>query len=399
MAFINPNYLELAENNLSLKMKSKISEFAKDNPDTKVIDLAMNNDSLPFTSSISKALHEAIDEIIRSEQPKFYVRKQGYRFLKKAISTHYAQRNISLEPNEIFINNGVTNDLSSILDLFDDMNIVMISDPVFPLYKNSAILSGKEIVYINGTHINKFLPMPPIDTTEADLIYLSSPNNITGTVYTREQLEDWVEYALSLNAVILFDASYETFITDSRLPRSIYEIEGAKTCAIEFCNLSKNVSSLDVQCGYTIVPNQLLAQDDDGFDIPLNKLWRKKQLAKSIEVPYLTQKSVAALFTEEGQTEMKANIAYYHENARLIIRTLVQKGLSFYGGIHSPYIWMKCPDNMTSWEYFDYLLESTGIITLPGSEFGKNGEGYVRLSSLAKREDIVEGMRRFIAID
>ena len=276
------------------------------------------------------------------------------------------------------------------------MNIVMLTDPVFPFYRDNNIMSGKELVYVNGTYINKFLPMPPIDSTEADIIYLSSPNNLTGTVYTHSQLEDWVEYALRSNSVILFDASYESFITDNTLPRSIYEIEDAKKCAIEFCTLSKNASFMNSQCGYTIIPNELLGLDDDGYDISLNELWKKRQQTKHTGVPYIIQKGAAVLFTEEGQNEIKSSISYYTENARIITRTLTQKDIPFYGGIHSPYIWMKCPDSMTSWEYFDYLLENAGIVSIPGCEFGRNGEGYVRLSAFCKREDIIEGMKRFM---
>lgn len=398
MAFINSNYLELKENNFFLQVKSKVSQFTKENPNKKLINLGMTDVTFPLAPSVTKAIHEAIIELTHEDDSVAPVKAKNDDFLKEAIKSYYAKRDISLESNEIFISNGVKSDIANITDLFDDMNIVMITDPVFPFYRDNNIMSGKEVVYVNGNHFNKFLPMPPIDSTEADIIYLSSPNNLTGTVYNHSQLRDWVEFALCSNAVILFDASYEAFITDDTLPRSIYEIEDARMCAIEFCNFSKSSSFMDAQCGYTIIPNELLGLDDDGYDISLNVLWNKRQATKHTNIPYIIQKACAAALTEEGQKEVKATIAYYTHNANIITRTLKQKDIQFYGGVNSPYIWMKCPDGMTSWEYFDYLLENAAIVAMPGSEFGKYGEGYVRLMAYGEKEDIIEGMKRFMSV-
>ena len=330
-----------------------------------------------------------------------YGPEQGYDFLRNAVKDYYAKRNVNLELDEIFISDGAKSDLGNILDIFGKDNTVLVPDPVYPVYVDTNIMAGRKVVFVNAKGDNEFLPMPD-ENVKADIIYLCSPNNPTGAVYNKEQLKKWVDYALSNNAIILFDSAYECFISDEDLPRSIYEIEGAKKCAIEFCSLSKTAGFTGTRCGYTVVPTAIsvanfpVQGNENPFNIGgLAKMWLRRQTTKFNGVPYIIQRGAEAVFTEQGQREIKENIGYYKENAKVISETLTRLGIWHVGGKHSPYIWLKCPNNMSSWDFFDYLLENIQVVGTPGVGFGKNGEGYFRLTSFGSKENTIEAMKRF----
>jgi len=306
--------------------------------------------------------------------------------LKAAIKNYYGKRNTELDQDEIFISDGAKSDLGNILDLFSVDNTVLIPDPVYPVYVDTNIMAGRKIKFMDANEENGFLPLPDY-SVKADIIYLCSPNNPTGAVYNRDQLKQWVEYAIQNNAVILFDAAYEAFIRNDSLPRSIYEIDGAKKCAIEFCSFSKTAGFTGTRCGYTIVPQEL---EFDG--VKINKLWLRRQTTKFNGVSYIVQRGAAAVFSEEGKEQIKSAIDYYMENAKIIADALTDMGIWFTGGENSPYIWLKCPNNMSSWEFFDYLLEKANVVGTPGAGFGKNGEGFFRLTAFGDRENTIQAV-------
>lgn len=399
MAFINENYLELKDSYLFATIAKKINEFVAANPDKKLIRMGIGDVTLPLPDSVLRAMHEAVDEMGKKESFRGYGPEQGYDFLREAVKGYYETMKVSLAADEIFISDGAKSDVGNITDIFGIDNIVMIPDPVYPVYLDTNIMSGREIVYLDSNLSNKFSPMPPQDEEVVpDLIYLCSPNNPTGSVYNREQLTAWVNYAKEIGAIILYDAAYEAFIKDPALPRSIFEIEGAKECAIEFCSLSKTAGFTGTRCGYTVVPKALLASTTDGDTVEVNKLWNRRQTTKFNGVPYIIQKGAAAVFTEEGQKEIKANIDYYMENARIIAEAMEAKGIEYVGGDNSPYIWLKCPNGMSSWEFFDHLLNTVAVVGTPGAGFGANGEGYFRLTAFGDRESTIEAMERFKGI-
>ncbi len=396
MAFINENYLELKDSYLFATIAKKVNEFVANNPDKKLIRMGIGDVTLPLTPAVLSAMHEAIDEMGKKESFKGYGPEQGYDFLRNAVKDYYGDMKVSLEADEIFISDGAKSDVGNITDIFGNENIVMIPDPVYPVYVDTNIMSGREIVYLDSNANNNFLPMPPQnDEIAPDLIYLCSPNNPTGSVYNKEQLTAWVTYAKEAGAVILYDAAYEAFINDPALPRSIYEIEGAKECAIEFCSLSKTAGFTGTRCGYTVVPKDLVCSTSDGDPVAVNKLWNRRQTTKFNGVPYIIQKGAAAVFTEQGKKEIKENISYYMENAKIIAGAMKEKGIDYVGGDNSPYIWLKCPNGMKSWEFFDYLLNTIAVVGTPGAGFGQNGEGYFRLTAFGNREATIEAMERF----
>ena len=385
---INENYKNLNESYLFSTIAKKVNEFALSNPDKEIIKLGIGDVTLPLCPAVINALHNAVDEMSRKETFKGYGPEQGYDFLKSAVQNYYKTNKVELELNEIFISDGAKSDLGNILDLFDRENTVLIPDPVYPVYVDTNIMNGRKILYMNANQDNEFLPLPD-DSVKADIIYLCSPNNPTGAVYNKEQLKKWVDYANKNNAVILFDSAYECFITDNNLPRSIYEIDGAKTCAIEFCSFSKMAGFTGTRCGWTIVPQNLVFDD-----MSLNKMWLRRQTTKFNGVSYIVQKGAQAVFTPEGKKQIQENLDYYKENAKLISDVLTRHNIWHIGGKHSPYIWLKCPNNMKSWEFFDYLLENVQIVGTPGSGFGKNGEGYFRLTSFGSRENTQKAVER-----
>lgn len=387
---INKNYLNLEASYLFSTIAKKVSEYSEANPDKNIIRLGIGDVTLPLCNAVVNAMKSAVEEMGVQETFRGYGPEQGYDFLKSAIRDYYAKHNVSLELDEIFISDGAKSDLGNILDILGTDNRVMVQDPVYPVYVDTNIMAGRKIVYSDSNESNGFLPMPD-ENVKADIIYLCSPNNPTGAVYTKEQLAEWIKYARKNNALILFDSAYEAFISDETLPRSIFEIEGAKECAIEFCSFSKTAGFTGTRCGYTVVPNALVYDDTK-----LNKLWLRRQTTKFNGVPYIVQKGAAAVFTEEGQKEIMKNIGYYKENAKIITDTLDKLGIWYTGGTNSPYIWLKCPNNMKSWEFFDYLLNNVQIVGTPGSGFGNNGEGYFRLTSFGSREKTVEAMDRLL---
>ena len=382
---INKNYQNLEQSYLFSTVAKKVNEFSKKNPDKKIIRLGIGDVTRPLCKAVIDAMHKAVDEMGVQATFRGYGPEQGYDFLREAVKGYYTKRNVKLELDEIFISDGAKSDLGNILDLFDKDNIVLIPDPVYPVYVDTNIMTGRKVFYINANGDNHFLPMPDRNF-KADIIYICSPNNPTGAVYNKQQLKEWVNYAKLNNAIILFDSAYECFVSDKNLPRSIYEIEGAKDCAIEFCSLSKTAGFTGTRCGYTIVPNSLGA---------LNKMWVRRQTTKFNGVPYIVQRGAEAIFSSEGQKEIEENINYYKENAKIISDTLDECKISYTGGKHSPYIWLKCPNNMKSWEFFDYILEKIQVVGTPGAGFGVNGERYFRLTSFGSREDTIEAMRRF----
>ncbi len=387
---INKNYLNLEASYLFSTIAKKVSEYSEANPDKNIIRLGIGDVTLPLCNAVVNAMKSAVEEMGVQETFRGYGPEQGYDFLKSAIRDYYAKHNVSLELDEIFISDGAKSDLGNILDILGTDNRVMVQDPVYPVYVDTNIMAGRKIVYSDSNESNGFLPMPD-ENVKADIIYLCSPNNPTGAVYTKEQLVEWIKYARKNNALILFDSAYEAFISDETLPRSIFEIEGAKECAIEFCSFSKTAGFTGTRCGYTVVPNALVYDDTK-----LNKLWLRRQTTKFNGVPYIVQKGAAAVFTEEGQKEIMKNIGYYKENAKIITDALDKLGIWYTGGTNSPYIWLKCPNNMKSWEFFDYLLNNVQIVGTPGSGFGNNGEGYFRLTSFGSREKTVEAMERLL---
>ncbi len=386
---INQNYRNLNESYLFSTIAKKVNDFASKNPQVEIIKLGIGDVTLPLCPAVIEALHGAVDEMGKKETFKGYGPEQGYDFLKTSVSDYYKKHNVSLELNEIFISDGAKSDLGNILDLFDINNTVLIPNPVYPVYVDTNLMAGRKIVFIDANEENDFLPMPD-DAINADLIYICSPNNPTGAVYNREQLTQWVDYALQNNAIILFDSAYESFIDDNNLPKSIYEIKNAKKCAIEFCSFSKTAGFTGTRCGYTVVPKDLVF---DGMS--LNKMWLRRQTTKFNGVPYIVQKAAAAVFSDVGQKQIQENLNYYKQNAKVISDTLDKLNIKYTGGKNSPYIWLKCPNDMNSWEFFDLLLTKIGVVGTPGSGFGINGEKYFRLTSFNSLEKTKEAMERF----
>ncbi len=389
---INHHYQDLNESYLFSTIAKKVSEFQANNPDAKIIRLGIGDVTLPLCDAVIKGLHSAVDEMAKKETFKGYGPEQGYEFLKSAICDYYAKKNVTLDLCEIFISDGAKSDVGNILDLFDVDNSVLVPDPVYPVYVDTNLMAGRKIIYSNANEQNGFLPLPD-DSVKADIIYLCSPNNPTGAVYTKEQLKQWVDFANRNNSIILFDAAYEAFIQDDSLPRSIFEIEGAKTCAIEFCSFSKTAGFTGTRCGYTVVPSAL---EFDGFH--LNKMWLRRQTTKFNGVSYIVQKGAAAVFTQEGQNQVKQAIGYYMENAKIIAKAMEELGIWYTGGKNSPYIWLKCPNNMKSWDFFDYLLEKANVVGTPGEGFGQNGEGFFRLTAFGDHDATVEAVDRIIKL-
>ena len=387
---INKNYLKLEPSYLFSTIANKVKAYSEANPEKHIIKLGIGDVTLPLCKDVVIAMERATLEMGIQDSFHGYGPEQGYDFLKTTIKEYYAKRNVALDTDEIFINDGAKSDLGNILDLFDIDNTVLVQDPVYPVYVDTNIMAGRKIKYLESNESNGFLPLPT-EKDKADIIYLCSPNNPTGACYNKEQLKKWVDFALEYNSIILFDSAYEAFISDNNLPRSIFEIEGAKKCAIEFCSFSKTAGFTGTRCGYNVVPKELVFEDT-----MINKMWLRRQTTKFNGVPYVVQKGAAAIFTENGQKEIMENINYYKENAKIITNTLDKLGIWYTGGTNSPYIWLKCPNSMTSWEFFDYLLNNIQVVGTPGSGFGNNGEGYFRLTSFGSKEATTEAMDRLL---
>ena len=396
MPKLNENYQNVKDSYLFAEIARRVKVYEETHPEkaADIIRLGIGDVTLPLTKSVIEALHEAVDSQAVSETFKGYGPEQGYVFAQEAIADYYARNGVEVKATDIFISDGAKSDTGNITELFAKDNVVLVPDPVYPVYVDTNTMDGKNIIYMNGTKENDFLPMPD-ENVKADIIYLCSPNNPTGACYNKEQLEAWVAYALKNDAVILYDSAYEAFITDSTLPRSIYAIEGAKKCAIEFCSLSKTAGFTGTRFSYTVVPEELVFETSNGGTLSLHNMWNRRQCTKFNGTPYIIQYAGAKVFTEEGMKECQENIGYYRENARMIAETLEKKGISFTGGVNSPYIWFECPKGMESWELFDYLLENAQVVGTPGAGFGENGKNYFRLTSFGKHEKTKEAMERF----
>ena len=400
MIKINENYLNLQDSYLFSTIAKKVAEFQEKNPDKKVIKLGIGDVTLPIAPKVIEAIHKAADEMAVKESFRGYGPEQGYDFLRdKIVEFDYKKRGIDIEKDEIFVSDGAKCDTANIQELFDKDNIIAITDPVYPVYLDTNVMAGRsgkfneetgkfeKIVYMPVKAENNFIPEFPKE--KVDIIYLCLPNNPTGTVLNKEELKKWVDYAIENEAIILFDSAYEAFISEENVPHSIYEIEGAKKVAIEFRSFSKTAGFTGVRCAYTVVPKELKIGD-----ISLNKLWNRRQCTKFNGVPYITQRAAEAVYTEEGQKQIKENISYYMNNAKIIREGLKEAGYTVYGGINAPYIWLKVPNGMTSWEFFDKLLEEKNIVGTPGSGFGPSGEGYFRLTAFGSYENTIEAIER-----
>lgn len=385
----NINYNNLKESYLFSEIAKRVSNFSKTHPEKEIVRMGIGDVTLPLCSSVVEAMKQAAEDMGKADSFHGYGPEQGYDFLRERIQDYYAENSVALELSEIFVSDGAKSDLGNILDLFDKENTVLIPDPVYPVYVDTNRMDGRKIIFADANENNGFLPLPD-DSVLADIIYICSPNNPTGAVYNREQLKLWVEYALCNHAVILFDAAYESFIVDKDLPRSIFEIDGAKSCAIEFCSLSKTAGFTGTRCGYTVVPQTL---EFDG--IKLNHMWLRRQTTKFNGVSYIVQKGAEAVFTKDGRKQIKDSIAYYRKNAEIITSVLDRLGVWYTGGKNSPYIWLRCPNGMDSWVFFDLLLSEIGVVGTPGAGFGKNGEKFFRLTAFSTNENTTKAMKKF----
>lgn len=385
---INENYLKLKASYLFSEIARRVNAYQKEHPEASVIRMGIGDVTRPLCPAVISAMTKAVAEMGCAETFHGYGDEQGYGFLRGAIRDYYAGYGVSLAEDEIFVSDGAKSDLGNILDLFDKNNTVLIPDPVYPVYVDTNVMDGRNIVFMNAGEENGFLPMPD-EAQEADIIYLCSPNNPTGAAYNYEQLKEWVEYARRKGAVILYDSAYEAFICRESLPHSIFEIDGARECAIEFCSLSKTAGFTGTRCGYTVVPHDLKSGDTE-----LNRLWLRRQTTKFNGVSYIVQRGAAAVFSPEGLPQIRENIDYYRQNAKIITDALDACGITYFGGENSPYIWLKCPKDMESWDFFDLLLQKIQVVGTPGAGFGQNGSHYFRLTAFSTHEKTAEAMER-----
>lgn len=395
MAKVNENFLKLPGSYLFSTIAKKVAAYSKQNPDKKIIKMGIGDVTRPLCPAVIKAMHEAVDEMGTYEGFHGYGPEPGYEFLRKLIAENdYA--GLGIETDEIFVSDGAKSDCGNIVDIFAKDNKVAVGDPVYTVYVDTNVMSGRageygedgkwtNLVYMPASAENNFVPKLPEE--KVDMIYLCYPNNPTGMTLTRAQLKEWVDYARENDAVILFDAAYEAFITDRDVPHSIFEIEGAKDVAIEFRSFSKTAGFTGNRCAFTVIPKTVKVGGTE-----LNKIWLRRQSTKFNGVPYVIQKAAAAVYSEEGKKQVRETIEYYLENAKIIKKAFEDAGISAYGGVNSPYVWAKIPDGKTSWEFFDELLEKAGVVTTPGAGFGPSGEGYIRLTAFNTREATIEAM-------
>jgi LL-diaminopimelate aminotransferase len=404
MASINENYLKLKAGYLFPEIGRRVKQYTEANPGKKVIRMGIGDVTQPLTPAVIKAFHEGVEEMAHKDTFKGYGPEQGYDFLREAIAFNdYQARGAKISADDIFISDGSKCDTGNIQEIFGNDNIIALGDPVYPVYADTTVMSGKTgecdengyfegIVYMPCTEANGFVPQLP--SQKVDLIFLCFPNNPTGTVATKEELKKWVDYALENNCIILYDAAYQVYITDPTIPHSIYEIEGAENCAIEFRSFSKTAGFTGTRCAFTVIPDGVKAFDKAGIAHPVKPLWNRRHTTKFNGVSYPVQKAAAAIYTEEGKKETAGVIAYYLENARIMRESLAAAGYSVFGGVNAPYVWVKTKDGMKSWDFFDKLLNEANVVGTPGSGFGPSGEGYFRFSSFADRENTIEAMNR-----
>ena len=405
MATINDNYLKLPGSYLFAEIARRVAAYKEANPNADIIRLGIGDVTQPLPQVCIEAMHKAVDDQAKAETFHGYGPEQGYSFLTEAIiKNNYTDRGIEIAPDEIFVSDGSKSDCGNIQEIFGTVNKVAITDPVYPVYLDTNVMAGRTgtlqedghfegVVYLPCTAENNFAPSLP--TEKVDMIYLCCPNNPTGTTLSRAELTKWVNYAKENDAVILFDAAYAAYITEDDVPRSIYEIPGAKDVAIEFRSFSKTAGFTGTRCGYTIVPKTVTGRAADGSRVPFNKLWNRRHTTKFNGTAYIVQRGAAAIYTEEGKKQVKELISYYMENARIIREGLKSVGIKAYGGVNAPYIWLKTPDNMSSWDFFDKLLHEVNIVGTPGAGFGPCGEGYFRLTAFGSRENTERAVARF----
>ena len=403
MLQINENFLKLSDNYLFADIAKKVHAFRNQHPELSVISLGIGDVTQPLPAACIEAMQKAVTEMGSSASFHGYGPEQGYDFLRRAIlKNEYESRGVQLELNEIFISDGAKSDCGNIGDILGIQNTVAITDPVYPVYIDSNVMSGRtgvwenrrwsRINYLPCNHENRFIPSLPAQP--ADIIYLCYPNNPTGTVLAKEELQKWVDYALEHQSLILYDAAYEAYIQNADIPHSIYELEGARQCAIELRSFSKTAGFTGVRCGYTIIPQELTATTSCGEKIKLNALWNRRQCTKFNGTSYITQRGAEAIYTSEGKQQVRKTIDYYMANARMMRTALQQIGYDVTGGENAPYLWVKTPDNLSSWQFFDHLLNQAQVIVTPGVGFGPSGEGYVRLTAFGKQEDCIAAIQR-----
>lgn len=388
----NMHYNELKDSYLFYNIAQKTKAYVEQYPGVKLLRMGIGDVSLPLCDAVIKALHEAVDDQASGDRFHGYMPECGAPFLRETIAGYYEKRGVLLSADEVFVSSGASDELGDILDLFERSCSALVIEPSYPAYVDANVMAGRRIVHLSSSEENGFLPEPKEDEM-ADLIYICSPNNPTGAVYSREQLQKWVDFANKNASVILFDAAYEAFIEDETLPHSIFELKGAKTCAIEICSLSKTAGFTGTRLGYTIIPKEL---NRNGMNF--NEMWVRNRTTKTNGVSYIIQKGGVAVFTEEGQRQIHENIQIYKKNARTLMHALDQIGIWYCGGKNAPYIWMKCPNGMGSWEFFDYLLHEIQVVGTPGEGFGACGEGYFRFSTFGSPEDTKEAAERLIRL-
>jgi LL-diaminopimelate aminotransferase len=409
MANINEHYQKLQAGYLFPEISRRVNEFAKANPDKKIIRMGIGDVTKPLVPSVVDAFQEGVKEMGSGATFRGYGPEQGYEFLREAIAENdYKARGCNISADEIFVSDGSKCDTANIQEIFGLDNKIAISDPVYPVYVDTSVMTGRTgqylangyyegLIYMPCSGTDNFLPKLPKE--KADIIYLCFPNNPTGTVATKEELKKWVDYALENKSIIFFDAAYESFIQDDSIPHSIYEIEGAKNVAIEFRSFSKTAGFTGTRCAFTVVPNELVAYNSKGEAVSVQKLWNRRHCTKFNGVSFPVQKAAAAIYTEKGKKEVKEVIKYYMENARIMRESLSSIGFEVYGGVNAPYVWVKAPGNKKSWDVFDKLLKEANVVATPGSGFGPSGEGYIRFSAFATKENVVEAMERVKSLD
>ena len=386
----NHHYAELKDSYLFARIAQKVSDYQACHPDANLLRMGIGDVSLPLCDAVIAALHQAVDDQADKDRFQGYLPECGAPFLREAIAAHYHTRGVELSPDEVFVSSGASDELGDILDLFDRSSAALVIEPAYPAYVDANVMAGRTIVHLPSSKGDGFLPESSEETL-ADLIYLCSPNNPTGATFSRTQLQHWVDFANEHGSIILFDAAYEAFIEDPDLPHSIMEIDGAKTCAIEICSLSKTAGFTGTRLGYTVVPKTLTRAG-----MSMNDMWVRNRTTKTNGVSYVIQRGGAAVFTSEGQRQIRENLRYYKENARILMQALDQAGVWYCGGRNAPYLWVECPDGMGGWEFFDYLLNEAQVVGTPGEGFGACGKGYFRFSTFGNREDTQEAARRLL---
>ena len=389
---LNTHYKDLKDSYLFYNIAQKVNAYLAQHPGTHLLRLGIGDVSQPLCDAVIDALHTAVEDQANQERFHGYMPECGAPFLRETIAAHYAKRGVLLSPDEVFVSSGASDELGDILDLFDKSAAAMVIEPAYPAYVDANVMAGRHIVHLSSGRENGFLPAPD-DSIDADILYICSPNNPTGAVFSRDQLQAWVDFANRRGAVILFDAAYEAYIGDESLPHSIFELDGARTCAIEICSLSKTAGFTGTRLGYTVIPITL---ERDGLN--LNAMWVRNRTTKTNGISYILQKGGAAAFTDEGQAQIRQQIALYKRNAKTLTDALDRIGLWYCGGHNAPYVWLHCPDGMDSWTFFDFLLQKAQIVGTPGAGFGACGEGYFRFSTFGNPADTAEAAQRLTVL-